>query len=52
MQYTNRPTFTFTPVTGDRFAQSYLRPLAPAELLSLAQSGAPVDLLFRSACIR
>lgn len=47
VQYTTRPTFTFTPVTGDRFAQSYLRPLAPAELLSLAQSGAPVDLLFR-----
>lgn len=47
VQYTARPTFTFTPVTGDRFAQSYLRPLAPAELLSLAQSGAPVDLLFR-----
>ena len=47
VQYTSRPTFTFTPVTGERFAQSYLRPLAPAELLSLAQSGAPVNLLFR-----
>ncbi len=47
VQYTSRPTFTFTPVTGERFAQSYLRPLAPAELLSLAQSGAPIDLLFR-----
>ncbi|RAI58741.1 hypothetical protein [Roseicella frigidaeris] len=47
VQYTTRPTFTFTPVTGERFAQSYLRPLAPAELLSLAQSGAPVDLIFR-----
>lgn len=47
VRYTSRPTFTFTPVTGERFAQSYLRPLAPAELLSLAQSGAPVDLLFR-----
>ena len=47
VQYTSRPTFTFTPVTGERFAQSYLRPLAAVELLSLAQSGAPVDLLFR-----
>jgi hypothetical protein len=47
VQYTTRPTFTFTPVTGERFALSYLRPLAPAELLSLAQSGAPIDLLFR-----
>ena len=47
LQYTTRPTFTFTPVSGEQFAQSYLRPLAPAELLSLAQSGAPIDLLFR-----
>jgi hypothetical protein len=47
VQYASRPTFTFTPVTGERFAQSYLRPLAPAELLSMAQSGAPIDLLFR-----
>ena len=47
LQYTTRPTFTFTPLTGERLAGSYLRPLAPAELLSLAQSGAPVDLLFR-----
>ncbi len=47
VQYTDRPTFTFTPVTGDQFAQSYLRPLAAAELLSLTQSGAPIDLLFR-----
>lgn len=47
LQYTTRPTFTFTPVTGERFAQSYLRPLSPAELLSLAQSGAPIDVLFR-----
>ena len=47
LQYTTRPTFTFTPVTGQEFAQSYLRPLVPAELLSLAQSGAPIDVLFR-----
>jgi hypothetical protein len=47
LQYTTRPTFTFTPVTGQRFAYSYLRPVAAAELLSLAQSGVPVDLLFR-----
>ncbi len=47
LQYTTRPTFTFTPMTGEQFGQSYLRPLAAAELLSLAQSGAPVDLLFR-----
>lgn len=37
VQHTSRPTLT--PVTNDRFAQPYLRPLA--------QSGAPIGLLFR-----
>ncbi|WP_439596239.1 hypothetical protein [Falsiroseomonas sp.] len=46
-EFASRPTYNFTPVTGERFARSYLRPLEPAQLLSLAQSGAPLDLLFR-----
>jgi hypothetical protein len=47
LEYTDHPTFTFTPVTGDQYARSYLRPLGPAELLPLAQSGLPIDILFR-----
>jgi hypothetical protein len=47
LQYTDHPTFTFAPVTGDQYARSYLRPLSPAELLPLAQSGLPIDILFR-----
>jgi hypothetical protein len=47
VQYTDHPTFTFAPVTGDQYARSYLRPLSPAELLPLAQSGLPIDILFR-----
>jgi len=46
-QYEDHPTFTFSPVTGDQYARSYLRPLSPAELLPLAQSGLPIDILFR-----
>ncbi|MGX9963787.1 hypothetical protein ACVFYP_10685 [Roseomonas sp. F4] len=46
-EFASRPTYNFTPVTGERFARAYLRPLEPAQLLSLAQSGAPLDLLFR-----
>ena len=34
---------------GNRFAQNFLRALSPADLLSLAQGGLPVDLLFRLA---
>ena len=46
---TNNPTFTFSPTTGEELAQSYIRPLAPAMVLPLAQSGVPIDLLLRIA---
>ncbi|MBE7212582.1 MAG: hypothetical protein INR65_16305, partial [Gluconacetobacter diazotrophicus] len=46
-QVQESPTFTFQPVTGEQFAQSFLRPLSPEELLSLAASGMPIDVLFR-----
>ena len=47
VQLQESPTFTFQPVTGDQFAQSFLRPLAPADLLPLAMGGLPVDVLLR-----
>ncbi|WP_116138145.1 hypothetical protein [Trinickia diaoshuihuensis] len=47
MSYSNHPTFTFTPTTGDAFAAAYIRPLAPALVLPLAQGGIPIDLLLR-----
>ena len=48
-QLQESPTFTFQPVTGDRFAQGFLRPLSPIDLLPLAQGGLPIDVLFRLA---
>jgi len=45
----NNPTFTFTPTTGEAFASAYIRPLSPALILPLIESGAPVDLLLRLA---
>ncbi len=47
LQLQESPTFTFQPVTGDQFAQSFLRPLPPGNLLPLALGGLPVDVLFR-----
>lgn len=47
--FSNRPTFTFTPVTGDAYATSYIRPLSPSLVLPLAQGGVPIDLLLRIA---
>lgn len=47
VDFTDRPTFTLTPITGERFVESYLRPLPPVDLLSLMQGGVPVDSLLR-----
>lgn len=45
--FSTRPTFTFTPITGEDFANAYIRPLAPSLVLPLIQSGVPIDVLFR-----
>ena len=47
VSYSNRPTFTFTPTTGEAFASAYIRPLAPELVLPLAEGGIPIDLLLR-----
>jgi hypothetical protein len=46
-QYTDRPTFTLSPVAGERFVEAYLRPFSPADIVPLVEGGAPVDLLLR-----
>jgi hypothetical protein len=47
VSYSNHPTFTFTPTTGDAYASAYIRPLAPTLVMPLAESGIPIDLLLR-----
>ncbi|MDE1181714.1 hypothetical protein [Paraburkholderia sp.] len=47
VSYSNHPTFTFTPTTGDAYASAYIRPLAPTLVLPLAEGGIPIDLLLR-----
>ena len=48
-QYTDRPTITYTPLAGERFARSLMTPVPPAALLSLIQAGNPVDVVLRLA---
>ncbi len=45
--YVDRPTITYTPITGDKFARSLMSPVPPPAILSLLQAGYPVDLVFR-----
>jgi len=44
--YTDRPTITYKPITGDRFNKSFMIPLPPSVILFLTQSGWPVDLIY------
>jgi hypothetical protein len=46
-QLQQSPTFTFQPLSGVQFAESFTRPLSPAELLPLVNGGLPVDVLLR-----
>jgi len=44
--YTDRPTITYSPLMGERFASSLLKPLPLPAILILIQSGYPADYVF------
>ena len=46
-RYTDRPTISYTPMTGERFAHSLLSPVPLDSLLFTIQGGAPADFLLR-----
>jgi len=48
-QFIDRPTITYSPLMGERFARSLMTPIPPPALMSLIQAGNPVDLVFRLA---
>ncbi len=48
-QYTDRPTITYAPLVGERFARSLMTPIPPPTLLSMVQAGYPITLVFRLA---
>lgn len=45
-KYTDRPTITYTPKTGNAFLRSLMEPIAPDALLSLVAVGYNAELLF------
>lgn len=45
-KFTDRPTITYTPKTGNDYLTSMLKPIKPSGLLALVQSGYDAKLLF------
>jgi hypothetical protein len=45
--YSDRPTITYTPLAGDRFARSLLSPIPPSAIFNLIQAGYPADAVLQ-----
>jgi len=46
-RYADRPTITYSPLTGDKFAKHMMTPLPVTGILLLLQGGYPADLVMR-----
>jgi hypothetical protein len=47
-RYIDRPTITYMPLSGERFARSLMKPIPPTSILSLIQAGYPIDVVLRT----
>jgi len=45
--YLDRPTISYTPLTGDKFTKNLLRPIPPSAIFSLIAAGYPADLMLQ-----
>jgi hypothetical protein len=48
-RWSDRPTITYTPISGQEFAASLLTPIPPEALFALVQGGWPAHVLLRLA---
>jgi hypothetical protein len=45
--FTDRPTITYKPITGQEFNKSFMTPIPPQAILFLVQTGWPADLIYK-----
>jgi len=48
-KYTDRPTVTYTPLTGNQFVKALMTPLPPESVFFMVQSGWPADGVLMAA---
>jgi len=46
-RYADKPTITYQPLSGDKFARSLMAPIPVSGILALIQAGYPADLVLR-----
>ena len=46
-RYTDKPTISYAPLSGERFARSLMKPIPPPAVLSLIQAGYPIHAVLR-----
>ena len=49
--FTDRPTITYTPLTGNRFVRGLMTPIAPEAMFYTIQSGWPADAILELTAI-
>jgi hypothetical protein len=49
IKYTDRPTITYSPMTGDRFVKALMTPLPPESVFFTVESGWPADAILFTA---
>lgn len=49
IRYTDRPTITYTPLTGNKFVKALMTPLPPDSVFFMVQSGYAADAVFAAA---